>query len=258
MAEPPPLDLILVLDVGNSGAKLGAVRGEQVAGPVRLPRPDGRAVAELARPMLQGRRAVIAVTGSDPKRIEGLIWEVRKLRLGTLVSVGADHRGIPPAAVETPMKVGVDRRLQVLAAATLAGSRPVAVISAGSALTVDLGDAGGALLGGAIAPGLGMGASALASGTAMLPQIDLAGPATMPGRSTEVAIRCGLLIGAAGAVERLLEAASVDASSPVYLTGQDAPHLAPHLRRELRAHPGLGLLGAAIAVRRAPPLKADP
>lgn len=257
MAEPPPLDLILVLDIGNSGAKLGAVRGEQVAGPVRLPRADGRAVGELAQPMLQGRKAVIAFTGSDPTKIDGLMWEVRKLRLGTLVAVGADHQGIPAAQVEAPQKAGVDRRLQVLAASQLAGGCAAAVISCGSALTVDLCDASGALLGGAIAPGLTMGAAALASGTALLPRVALAGEATMPARSTEVAIRAGLLVGAGGAVERLLEAAGLDPAAPVYLTGQDAQHLAPHLRRDVRLHPGLGLLGAALAVRAAPPRKAD-
>ncbi|MEZ6007536.1 MAG: type III pantothenate kinase [Planctomycetota bacterium] len=257
MAGPPPLDLILVLDVGNSGAKIGAVRGEQVAGPVRLPRADGRAVGDLARPMLQGRKAVIAVTGSDPQKIEGLIWEVRKLRLGTLVAVGPDHKGIPAAHVDAPAKAGVDRRLQVLAATTLAGGAPAAVVSAGTALTVDLGAASGALLGGAIAPGLSLGANALSSGTALLPKIDLAGDTRMPGRSTDVAIRAGLLLGAAGAVERLLEASGLEDGAPVYLTGHDAPHLQPHVRRELRPHPGLGLLGAALAVRAAPPLKAD-
>ena len=35
MASPEPVDLVLVVDVGNSGAKVGAVRGEDVAGPTQ-------------------------------------------------------------------------------------------------------------------------------------------------------------------------------------------------------------------------------
>ena len=66
------LDLIIVVDVGNSGAKLGAVKGDDVAGPMRLPRPDARAVRDVAAPMLQGKEAVIALTGSDPKKIDKL------------------------------------------------------------------------------------------------------------------------------------------------------------------------------------------
>ncbi len=248
-----PASLVLVIDIGNSGGKVGAVRGADVAGPVRLPRVDGRAVRDIAGPMLKGKQAVIAIAGSDPARVEGLVWEVKKLRLGTVVGVGPDHRGIPPAALARPEQAGVDRRLQVLGAAHLAGGVAVAVVSCGTALTVDVGDAAGALQGGAIAPGLGLGARALAEGTALLPRIALPGEAVMPAPDTERAIRAGILLGAAGAVERLLEEAGLGSQVPVYLTGQDAPHLQPHMRCAVRVHPGLGILGAALAVRARPP-----
>jgi type III pantothenate kinase len=252
---PPPdldVDLVLVLDVGNSGAKLGAARGETVAGPVRLPRLDARAVRELAAPMLKGRQAVIAVAGSDPARIDGLVWEIAKLRLGTVVAVGPAHAGLPAPDVLQPEQAGVDRRAQVFAATRLAGG-PAAVVSCGTALTVDVGGEGGVLRGGAILPGLGLGARALAEGTARLPLVALEGDATMPARETATAIRAGLRVGAAGAVERLLEEAGVGAGVPVYLTGQDARWVQPHLRRSVRVHPGLGILGVALAVRAHPP-----
>ena len=248
----PSLDLILVIDVGNSGAKVGAVRKDDVAGPVRLPRVDGRAVREFATPLLKGQKAIIAVAGSDPAKIDGLVWEVKKLHLGTVVGVGPDHAGIPKPEVAEPAKAGVDRRVQIHAATHLAGE-PVAVVSCGTALTVDIGTAEGALVGGAILPGLGLGARTLAAGTARLPLIELKGEVGMPAPDTDRAIRTGLLLGAAGAVERLLDDAGIGAEVPVYLTGQDAAHLAPHLRRTVRVHPGLGILGTALAVRAHPP-----
>jgi type III pantothenate kinase len=248
----PSLDLILVIDIGNSGAKVGAVRGTDVAGPVRLPRIDGRAVRDFAGPMLKGKEATIAIAGSDPGKIQGLLWEVSKLRLGHCVTVGPDHAGIPGPGVDEPERAGVDRRLQVLAAVTLAGEA-AAVVCCGTAVTVDVGDADGALVGGAILPGLGLGAKALAEGTARLPRIDLAGEAGMPARDTDTAIRTGLLVGGAGAVEHLLATGGVAERTPVYLTGQDAPHLEAHLTRPVRSHPGLGVYGAALAVRAAPP-----
>ena len=250
--QPDALEVILVIDVGNSGAKVGAVRGEDVAGPVRLPRVDGRAVRDIAGPMLKGRKAILAIAGSDPARIEGLVWELSKLRLGVVTAVGPDHAGIPAPQVEFPGTAGVDRRVQILGATHLA-AQATAVISCGTALTVDVGDAFGALLGGAIAPGLGLGARALAEGTARLPLVALAGEARMPAKDTDRAIRTGLLVGAAGAAERLLADAGIDKNTPVYLTGQDAAHLAPHLRRPVRMHPGIGILGVALAVRAAPP-----
>ena len=240
--------LTIVVDVGNSGAKIGAVRGEDVAGPRRLAEITGRAVREQAEPLLQGREGRFVVFGSDPGKVKDLAWEVGKLRLGPAVAVDADFRGLPPARVARPERAGVDRRVQILGAAALARG-PVVVVSCGTALTVDLGDAEGALLGGAILPGLTLGMRALAAGTARLPVIDLAGAVAMPAPDTETAIRTGILLGAAGAVSRLLEAAGTP-DAALFLTGQDAPLLEPRLGRPARRHPGLGLLGAAEAARR--------
>jgi type III pantothenate kinase len=245
-------DLVLVVDVGNSGAKVGAVRGEDVAGPVRMPTVDGKAFRDFAAPLLKGQKALIAVSGSDPGKAKDLAWEINKLRLGEAVAVGPDHPGVPAPKVTQPDRAGMDRRVQALAAATLGGG-PAAVVSSGTALTVDLADAEGALVGGAILPGLTMGMKALALGTARLPEVDLKGATAMPAKDTEAAIRTGILWGAAGAVDRLLRAAGIPETTPLFLTGQDAALLAPHLGRAHRMHPGLGLLGIAIAVRRRPP-----
>lgn len=248
----PPTDLVLVVDIGNSGAKIGAVRGQDVAGPVRLPSTDSKAVREFAAPLLKGQQAVLAVAGSDPGKARDLAWELGKLRLGPAVAVDSSHAGVPRPRVTQPERAGMDRRLQVLAAVALAHA-PALVVSCGTAVTVDAGDAEGALLGGAILPGLGLGMKALAAGTARLPEVDLKGPVAMPATDTEAAIRTGVVLGAAGAVERLLEALGAPAETPLFLTGADAPLLAPHLRRPHRLHPGLGLLGIAEAVRRSPP-----
>ena len=175
------LERMVVIDVGNSGAKIGAVKGEDVAGPMRLPKADGRSVRDVASRMLQGQQAVLGLMGSQPEKVESLAWEVRKLNLGTVVVLDPKHKGIPPAPLPRPERAGVDRRLQVLAAAHLAGGA-AAVVSCGTAITVDLGDAAGALLGGAILPGLGLGARALATGTAKLPEVALEGNVGMPAR----------------------------------------------------------------------------
>lgn len=243
-------DLVLVVDVGNSGAKIGAVKGEDVAGPVRLPRVDGQAVREFAAPMLRGQKAVIAVSGSDPAKIKDLAWEVGKLRLGECFAVTPDYGGLPPARVLQPERAGVDRRVQVLGAATLAGG-PAIVVSCGTALTVDLSDADGALLGGSILPGISLGMKGLAAATAQLPVVDLKGNVEVPGRDTEGALRAGLLVGAAGAVERLVKDSSGGKDLAVFVTGSDAGLLSPHLRIPHRVNLGLGFYGVAVAVRRA-------
>ena len=143
----------------------------------------------------------------------------------------------------------MDRRVQVLGAARLA-SGPAVVVSCGTALTVDMANADGALLGGAILPGLTLGMKALAAATAQLPVVDLAGNVQVPGRDTETAIRTGVVLGGAGAVERIV-AAFGRADVAVFLTGNDATFLEGRLTLHPRRHPGLGLYGAAVAAREA-------
>ncbi len=263
MSDDP---LYIVIDVGNSGAKLGAVRGEDVSAPRRLAKVDGRSVREQAMPLLPGGlpggssgRAgsgtagsgdddvVFVVYGSDPGKVKDLAWEIGKLRLGRVETIQPDHRGLPPARVERPERAGVDRRVQVLGAAALAQG-PAVVVSCGTALTIDLADKTGALLGGAILPGLTLGMRALAAATAQLPVVNLEGLVEVPGRDTETAIRTGVVLGAAGAVERIVAAFEVEGEPALFLTGNDAGLLAPRLALSHRRHPGLGLFGASVAV----------
>lgn len=245
-------DLVLVIDVGNSGAKLGVVRGDDVAGPVRLPRSDGPAVREFAKPLVGVEKPLVAVCGSDAAKAKDLAWDLGKVGFPGAVVVGHDHPGLPPSRAKQPDTAGVDRRVQALAAATLAVG-PAIVVSCGTALTVDLAAADGALVGGAIGIGLGLAARAITVGADKLPLVDLKGAVPVPATDTETALRTGLVLGAAGGVERLIEAMRPDPSCPVFLTGMDAPLLSPHLRVAHRVFLGLGLLGVALALRRAPP-----
>jgi type III pantothenate kinase len=242
--------LTIVIDVGNSGAKLGAVRGEDVSTPRRLARVDGRSVRELAEPLLpEEGEATFVVYGSNPGKVKDLAWEIGKLRFGACTVLDAKHKGLPAPRVAQPERAGVDRRVQVLGAAALVGG-PAVVVSCGTALTIDVADAEGALLGGAILPGLTLGMRALAAATAQLPVVDLAGKVEVPALDTETAIRTGVVLGAAGAVERIVGAAAPEGAVLV-LTGQDARLLEPHLGLTHRSHPGIGFFGAAVAARRA-------
>jgi hypothetical protein len=239
-----------VIDLGSSGAKLGVVRGEDVAGPVRLPRPDAGGIREFAGPLVQGRKPVAAISGSDLSKAKDLAWELGKAGFPNAVVVGHDHPGLPRAATRQPEAGGVDRRVQALGAQALAAG-PAVVVSAGTALVVDAVGKDGELLGGAILAGLSLSARALAVGAKNLPLVDLKGPTTLPATDTETAVRAGVVVGLAGAVERLVEALRPSPACPVFLTGADAPALSPHLRFPHRSHGGLALLGTALAVRRA-------
>ncbi len=149
------------------------------------------------------------------------IGSVNRPAASRLIDWLRDHRpddeimlltsGDLPLVVKLPRPdmVGVDRLLDALAANRLrTPGHAAVVVDVGSAITVDLIDAGGAFLGGAILPGIAMSARALHEFTDLLPRIDMAELAEPPpalGTATVAALRSGLFWGAVGAVRQLVE-----------------------------------------------------
>ncbi len=124
--------------------------------------------------------------------------------------------------------VGQDRLLAGLAAFVNL-EKACAIVQVGSALVVDCVDDEGIFRGGAIAPGLIMGAKALHDFAAQLPEASLTPPVDdVPyGRFTQEAINLGLFAGARGTVRELLEryATALGSWPHVVATGGDAATL---------------------------------
>ncbi|MFN0052221.1 MAG: type III pantothenate kinase [Planctomycetales bacterium] len=159
--------------------------------------------------------------------------------------------------VPEPDRVGIDRLLNAVAinAARTAG-RPAIVVSCGTATTVDLIASDGAFEGGAILPGMTLGARSLHDHAALLPKIateqfdDEAPPPV--GKSTVAAIRSGLLYGQVGAIRELIGRLSATSSQKpeLFLTGGGGPLLAQYLPG-VHLELDLPLRGMALAVSEA-------
>jgi type III pantothenate kinase len=107
-----------------------------------------------------------------------------------------DYRNVGiDVQVDYPEKVGIDRLLAARAALASAPSRPVIVVQAGTALTVDWVDHQGRFQGGSILPGAGLALQYLAAGTDQLPWLpadSIDGLPRLPGKNTEEAIAAGV------------------------------------------------------------------
>lgn len=160
--------------------------------------------------------------------------------------------------VDYPEKVGIDRLLNAIAANILrAPDQPAITVGTGTAITVDAIDVNGVFQGGAILPGILLGAKSLHEETTTLPHVDVwellkREPAVI-GKNTESAIASGLYWGHLGAVRemisRLTEVLMNDSTLPplVLLTGGASGILAPYLP-EARLENELPMRGlAAIA-----------
>jgi type III pantothenate kinase len=106
--------------------------------------------------------------------------------------------------IKAPEELGTDRLANAAGAYALYGG-PVAVIDFGTATTITAVGNNADFIGGSIMAGIGLMNDMLAQRTSKLAKVALAQPGSALGTDTEGCIRSGLLIGTAGAVERILD-----------------------------------------------------
>lgn len=202
--------MLLVVDVGNSNLRLGAVRDGALVATRRAATPAGASADELEL-LLEGLLGLdglslaslgsVALSSTVPAVVAPL--EAVAARHG-LPCVVASAGTIPlPVRVERPGDVGPDRLVNAYAAAHMHGT-PAVVIDCGTATTLDAVDHAGAFVGGAIAPGMVLGLEALAARTARLPRVEPRLPDGAIGRDTGAAIRVGAVLGHRAMIEGLL------------------------------------------------------
>ncbi|QDX81997.1 hypothetical protein B9N43_12505 [Denitratisoma sp. DHT3] len=146
---------------------------------------------------------------------------------------------------EQPAQLGADRWAALIGAWHLQQDACL-VLSAGTATTIDVLDAGGGFQGGLILPGLDLMRSALARNTAQLPPQP--GHYRMLPRNTQDAISSGALHATLGAIGRMYAHLAQMTAGPVpacLLSGGAAEALAPHLELPLRRVDNLALEGLA-------------
>jgi type III pantothenate kinase len=109
-----------------------------------------------------------------------------------------------PLDVDEPREVGPDRIVSCVAARAIYGA-PVIVVDLGTATRFDCVNARGAFVGGAIAPGIGIGIDALVNRAARLFRVEMVRPETAIGRNTITNIQSGMIFGFAGLVDGLVD-----------------------------------------------------
>lgn len=101
-------------------------------------------------------------------------------------------------------RLGSDRIANAVAAYSLLNC-PLLVIDFGTATTFSFIDAKGLFRGGAIMPGILLSADTLADKTARLPRVELKEPEKALGKDTAENILSGIILGHAGAVEKIIK-----------------------------------------------------
>ena len=240
---------ILACDVGNSRIALGCVIDEKVS--------QAHCVTAAELDSLKDVLAEVWCACAEPRQI--VACSVHPGHLSALESAAGElgervlvvGRDLPlPIATDiaAPRGVGTDRLCSAAMAYARLGKACV-VADFGTAVTVDCVNEEGIFLGGAILPGMGMSAEALARGTAHLPKVRLDRPDWVFGKDTRRAIVGGIVFGARGALRELTElyASKLGYWPVVIVTGGDAEVVAGGYDMVHAIVPDLCLMGTALA-----------
>jgi type III pantothenate kinase len=153
----------------------------------------------------------------------------------------------------TPSELGADR-LAAAVAAHASGLYPSIIVACGTATAFTVLDPQGRLCGGAIAPGLKAQLAALIGATAQLPNVVLRPPRNPLARSTQEAIRSGVLLNFQGGIKEIIRqlghALPGTRKPHIFLTGGNSRHLLGKLDQPYKLRPLLVLEGLHIIATR--------
>ncbi len=231
----------LLIDVGNTRLKWVVSNEDgwqQTPTAIRWPASDGLPWSAW-RAARVSRVGIASVVGST---LTAELASTIGAQLGVAVRqpfAEAAWRGLR-SAYPQPWRLGIDRWMGLIAAYHHDRRRPCAIVSAGTALTIDLLDAGGRHRGGLIAPGLKAMRAGLIAAAPGLAIHDGGNAGENVAINSPDAIASGCLQAVLGLIERsvLQPVARV-----ILLSGGDASVLAPRLHAAHELRPWLVLEG---------------
>jgi type III pantothenate kinase len=230
--------MLLAIDIGNTNITLGLWDGQTWRLQWRLRTIHTQTVDEYGIYLKMLLREVDLVDAVDRVIFSSVVPPLtrtffgvsrRYLKLEPIQVTSEIDSGIRIETV-TPAEVGADRIVNASAAHHLFPGASI-VIDMGTATTLDVVSADGALLGVVIAPGLELAAEALTGRAAQLSRVALEAPPHVLGRTTEHAMQSGLVFGYACLVEGLVARLKEELAMPeatVIGTGGLIRLIAPH------------------------------
>lgn len=242
---------MLLIDAGNSRIKSAVFHGGALQDHLTIDTAVDQVPQELVRRNSPGRVLISNVAGRAvaQKLTDWVLgaWSIEP----ELITVRPKAAGVT-TNYDDITKLGVDRWLAALAGYGLTNDT-VAVVDAGTALTIDYVSDEGIHLGGSIAPGLNLMLDSLTRNTARL-YLDRVQPTNGIATNTASAISTGCVDALIGGIERALNnfAMSQNTQPQLLITGGGAAQIMELCQIQFQHVPDLVLQGLALAAE--PPL----
>lgn len=207
------MNILMTIDVGNTNINLGLMHDNDVIGSFRLttktPRTSdefGLCIKELLDTTNIKDTDIEAVIISSvvPKIMYSLNSAIIKYLHQEPIIVGPGIKTGISIRTDNPREVGADRIVDI-AYAYHTFHKPCIIVDFGTATTFDYVSEDGVFKYTVIAPGLGIGANALTSQTAKLPEIEIKKPKSILNGNTIMGMQAGVVYGYIGTVEYIIQ-----------------------------------------------------
>ncbi|BBL07176.1 type III pantothenate kinase [Alistipes dispar] len=229
----------LVVDIGNTLLKLAVFDGGRLVAQQCV----GELREETFAGLLGGARAARAVVASTRGEAPAIVEAVRRHTGYLLEFTPATPVPIGNAYL-TPATLGRDRLAAAVGAATLYPGRNALIVDFGTAVTLDFVSADGVFRGGCISPGMAMRFRALHEYTAALPLCDATDSAELLGRTTDEAVRLGVMNSLAFEIEGYIARMQGEIEDLcVIFTGGDTNFFAKRIKNTIFANCNLVFWG---------------
>ena len=221
----------LIIDIGNTVAKLVAFEGEE---PIEEIKTNNETLAAL--PAFANKYhfecgivgSVIGIPDAVEETLNSMSFPILRFTPDTPIPICNKYK--------TPHTLGSDRLAAAVGASILKPEKDILIIDAGTCITYDVIDAKKNYWGGNIAPGMQMRLHALHEHTVRLPLVQAEGEVPGLGYNTETAIRSGVLRGMKYEIEGYIK--SMRAKYPnllVFLTGGDKINFDTNIKNSIFA-----------------------
>jgi type III pantothenate kinase len=242
---------LLAIDVGNTQTVFGLFEGDELREHWRVATERQRSGDELGALFASfldlSTVDGIALASTVPQLHRSYEDFAKEYARTELLDLGPGVRTGVPIRYDDPREVGPDRIANAVAALERYGP-PAIVVDFGTSTNFDIVGPDGDFVGGVLAPGIETSMEALFRRAARLVKVDYVEPPHVIGKTTEQALRSGLVYGFAGQVDGIVAAirGELGTEAKVVATGGLAELIAPHSRTISEVEPFLTLDGLRL------------
>ncbi len=232
----------LILDIGNTNAKLAIFNGEEIIHSEIVSYTNLMFVLNSYLKKFDITKSILSNVGAD---IEGLEFFLKnhfyliKLNSKTKLPISINY--------ETPETLGVDRMALAVASFYKSKGENSLVIDMGSCITYDFISSKGEYQGGAISPGLNMRFKSMHNLTESLPLVTIRESQSIIGKNTEMSLVNGVTHGIIAEIDSYIDTLIKEFGKiSVFICGGDHPFFVKKLKNSIFADQKILLRGLNI------------